>query len=150
MGWADRGCRRTCLATGNFFRRQGDGRDLPFAVGTAGLGPRQSPAVAPGRMIGLRLGLLTGLALLTKSTAVFLLGGAITWFLWGTLQRDQDRGPRLRALAYAVLACIVTAGPWYVHHAPSAIRFALYSSRFNIVAEGQSELKPVWDVWSLF
>ena len=37
------------------------------------------------------------------------------------------------------------AGPWYVHNAPTALRFALFSARFNLVAEGQSHVKPVWD-----
>ncbi len=39
------------------------------------------------------LGLVTGLALLTKTTAVFLLAGAVAWFLWKTTRRD--RGPEL-------------------------------------------------------
>ena len=38
----------------------------------------------PGRKLAMRLGLVTGLALLTKTTAVFLLAGAIAWFLWKT------------------------------------------------------------------
>jgi hypothetical protein len=99
----------------------------------------------PGRKLALRLGLVTGLALLTKTTAVFLLAGGIAWFLWRTWRRDQDRGSRLRALAVAVLVCVTVAAPWYVHHGSSAVRFALYSSRFNLVAEGQSQLKSVWD-----
>jgi hypothetical protein len=99
----------------------------------------------PGRKLAMGLGLVTGLALLTKTTAAFLLAGAIAWCLWRTWSHDQGRSSRLRGLAVAVLACVVVAAPWYVHHAPSAVHFALYSSRFNIVAEGQSQLRSIWD-----
>jgi 4-amino-4-deoxy-L-arabinose transferase-like glycosyltransferase len=99
----------------------------------------------PGRKLAVGLGLVTGLALLTKTTAVFLLAGAIAWCLWRASRRDQDRVSRLRALAYAVMACVVLAAPWYVHNASRAARFALFSSRFNVVAEGRSHLISIWD-----
>ena len=91
------------------------------------------------------LGLVTGLALLTKTTAVFLLAGAVAWFLWKTSRRDQGRSFTRTSPGFAVTGLRRVAASWYVHHAPSAVRFALYSSRFNLVAEGQSQLKSVWD-----
>jgi hypothetical protein len=99
----------------------------------------------PGRRLAMGLGLVTGLALLTKTTAVFLLAGAVAWFLWKTTRRAQGRSLRVRALVYAGLSSVAVAGSWYVHNATSAVRFALYSSRFNLVAEGQSQLKPIRD-----
>ena len=98
-----------------------------------------------GRKLGAGLGMVTGLALLTKATAVLLLGGGIVWCLWRIIGSGPDRNARLRVLALAVLVCVLIAAPWYVHNAPTAARFALFSARFNLVAEGQSHVKPVWD-----
>ena len=109
------------------------------------LASRLSSETGRARKLGAGLGMLTGLALLTKATAVLLLGGGIVWCLWRIARSGQDRNARLRALALAVLVCVLSAGPWYVHNAPTALRFALFSARFNLVAEGQSHVKPVWD-----
>jgi hypothetical protein len=92
----------------------------------------------PGRAVGIGLGLATGLALLTKLTALLLLAGGLVPFSWWLLHRDETRLPRLRSAAWAALACLAIAGPWYARNAASAVRFARLSSRFNLVAEGRS------------
>jgi hypothetical protein len=99
----------------------------------------------PSRRIGVALGLATGLALVTKLTAVLLLGGALVPFGYWIVQSNSDRPARLRALAWAIMSCIIVAGPWYVWNASTALRFALYSARFNLAALGQSEIVPTGD-----
>jgi 4-amino-4-deoxy-L-arabinose transferase-like glycosyltransferase len=91
----------------------------------------------PGRWVGIGLGLATGLALLTKLTALLLLAGALVPFAWWLLRQDEDRRLRWRSAAWAALACLAVAGPWYARNAGSTVRFALFSSRFNQVAEGR-------------
>ncbi len=102
-------------------------------------------AERPCRRTGIALGVATGLALLTKLTALLLLAGALVPFLWWTFQPGPDRSSRSRALGWAVVACLAVAGPWYACNARTAVQFGAFSARYNLLAEGQSQVMPVWD-----
>ncbi|MGC8640481.1 MAG: glycosyltransferase family 39 protein, partial [Isosphaeraceae bacterium] len=95
-------------------------------------------AVRPSRRIGALLGLATGLALLTKLTAVLLLAGAAAVLAFWLTRSSPDRLARLRALGWALVACLVIAGPWYARNLPAAVRFGIFSTRFNLDVEGRS------------
>jgi hypothetical protein len=97
----------------------------------------------PSRKLGVALGLTTGLAFLTKSTAGLLLLGALVAFFWRVLANESDRTSRLRALGWATLTCLAVSAPWYVHNGVSAFQFAVYSSQYNLVAEGQASVPSV-------
>ncbi len=97
----------------------------------------------PGRGVAIALGVVGALAFLTKLTAGLLLAGAIVPFLGLLFRCDSDRRLRLRALAWATLAWLAVAAPWYVRNAASAVRFASYSTRFNLVALGQTHVTSV-------
>jgi hypothetical protein len=99
----------------------------------------------PSRALGIALGSVVGLAFLTKLTAALLLGGGFGLWLFWALRPGLERTRRLRALLWAIAACLVVAGPWYVRNAPAAIRFASYSSRFQLVAEGRTDVLPCGD-----
>ncbi len=99
----------------------------------------------PSRALGIALGSVVGLAFLTKLTAGLLLGGALGLWLFWALRPGGERTQRLCALLWAVVACLVVAGPWYVRNAPSAIRFASYSSQFQLVAEGRTDVLSCGD-----
>lgn len=97
----------------------------------------------PSRKTGIALGLATGLALLTKLTAVLLLAGALVPFLRWMFRPGSDRRLRMRALGWGILSCLVVAGPWYARNTLAAVRFGAFSARYNLVAEGQSQVVPV-------
>jgi len=99
----------------------------------------------PRRQTGIALGLATGLALLTKLTAVLLLAGACLPFLWWMFRAGPDRSQGRRALGWAMVACLAVAGPWYACNARSAVQFGAFSARYNLIAEGQSRIIPAWD-----
>jgi 4-amino-4-deoxy-L-arabinose transferase-like glycosyltransferase len=99
--------------------------------------------IRPNRRIGVALGTVTGLALLTKLTAVMLLAGALIPFYLRIARREDARPARLRAVAWAMFVCLAVAGPWYARNAASSVRFAVFSSRFNLVAEGNPHVLGV-------
>jgi 4-amino-4-deoxy-L-arabinose transferase-like glycosyltransferase len=99
----------------------------------------------PTRKVGVALGLATGLALLTKLTAVILLAGALVPFCVRTVRRDADRPARWRALIWACLACCIITAPWYMKNISSAVQFASFSASYNLVAEGRTHITPVAD-----
>ncbi len=104
----------------------------------------------PRRRMGVVLGLATGLALLTKLTAFLLLAGALPPFLWWMLRPGSDGPLRVRSLAWAIVACLAVAGPWYLCNARAAVQFGAFSARYNLVAEGQSHIVPVWQrLWQI-
>jgi len=109
------------------------------------LGLASELAVWPHRTTGIALGLATGLALLTKLTTVLLLAGASVSFLWWMFRPGPDRSLRKRALGWAIVTCLVVAGPWYACNARAAVRFGTFSARYNLLAEGQSRIVPPWD-----
>jgi 4-amino-4-deoxy-L-arabinose transferase-like glycosyltransferase len=94
----------------------------------------------PSRRAGMKLGIATGLALLTKLTTVLLLAGAVVPSLWWMVRADSGRAARLRSMGWAALTCALLAGPWYARNAVPAFRFAALSSRFNELAEGRSDV----------
>ena len=109
------------------------------------LGLASGLAARPRRQTAIALGLATGLALLTKLTAVLLLAGASVPFLWWMLRPGPDRSLRKRALGWAIITCLAVAGPWYACNAPAAVKFGAFSARYNLLAEGQSQIVPTWD-----
>ena len=104
------------------------------------LGLASELAVWPRWTTGIALGLATGLALLTKLTAVLLLAGASVSFLWWMFRPGPDRSLRKRALGWAIVMCLAVAGPWYACNARVAVRFGTFSARYNLLAEGQSRI----------
>lgn len=98
--------------------------------------------VRPSRKTGALLGLALGLACLTKLTAALLLAGAVVLLAWWIVRTNGNRAQPVRALAWATLTCLVLAGPWYAHNLPAAVRFGIYSSRFNLDVEGRSGSIP--------
>src|SRR5271166_3323601 len=111
---------------------------VPFLL--LALGLASELAVWPRRTTGIALGLATGLALLTKLTAVLLLAGASVSFLWWMFRPGPDRSLRKRALGWAIVMCLAVAGPWYACNARVAVRFGTFSARYNLLAEGQSRI----------
>ena len=109
------------------------------------LGLASELAVWPRRTTGIALGLATGLALLTKLTAVLLLAGASVSFLGWMFRPGPDRSLRQRALGWAIVTCLAVAGPWYACNARAAVQFATFSARYNLLAEGQPRIVPLWD-----
>lgn len=106
--------------------------------------------VRPSRKVGAMLGLVCGLALLTKLSAALLLGGAVVMglgMIWRERERDlnRDRQHQLRSVRCALLVCLAVAGPWYARNLPAAVRFGVLSSRFNIDVEGRSAIVPPID-----
>ncbi len=94
----------------------------------------------PSRRRGLALGAATGLALLTKLTAVLLLAGALIPFLCWTLWPGPERRPRVRGFLWAVVAALAVAGPWYFRNGQAAMNFASFSASYNLLAEGQARV----------
>ena len=39
----------------------------------------------------------------------------------------------------------MVAGPWYARNAPAAVKLGAFSARYNLIAEGQSHIVPIWD-----
>ncbi|MGZ3469713.1 MAG: glycosyltransferase family 39 protein, partial [Isosphaeraceae bacterium] len=109
------------------------------------LGLASELAVWLRRTTGIALGLATGLALLTKLTAVLLLAGASVSFLWWMFRPGPDRSLRKRALGWAIVTCLAVAGPWYACNARAAVRFGTFSARYNLLAEGQPRIVPPRD-----
>jgi hypothetical protein len=99
----------------------------------------------PGRRTGIALGVSAGLSLLTKLTAFMLLAGAVIPFLWWIFRPAPERRSRRQALRWAVFSAAAVAGPWYVCHAQEAVQFGAFSARYNLVAEGRSEIAPAGD-----
>ncbi|MGA9922647.1 MAG: glycosyltransferase family 39 protein [Isosphaeraceae bacterium] len=104
------------------------------------LGLASELAVWPRRTTGIALGLATGLALLTKLTAVLLLAGTSVSFLWWMFRPGPDRSLRKRTLGWAIVTCLAVAGPWYACNARAAVRFGTFSARYNLLAEGQPRI----------
>ena len=114
------------------------------------LGLASELAVWPRWTTGIALGLATGLALLTKLTAVLLLAGASVSFLWWMFRPGPDRSLRKRALGWAIVTCLAVAGPWYACNARAAVQFGTFSARYNLLAEGQSRIVPPGIGWGGF
>ena len=77
----------------------------------------------PSRKLGVVLGLVAGLAALTKLTAVLLLPGTSSFPSRGP-GRGPQRSTRVRALGWACFTCPAVAGPWYVRNLGDTLEFA--------------------------
>ena len=51
----------------------------------------------------------------------------------------------MRSLGWAIATCLIVSVPWYVHNAHAAAQFARFSASYNLLAEGQSQIVPVWN-----
>jgi len=96
----------------------------------------------PSRTCGIALGIVIGLALLTKLTVALFLPSLMLYVLVCALRSTSDRRALLRPLLWCGLICIAVAGPWYARNAVSAVKFAVFSSRYNELAEGRSDRVP--------
>src|SRR5262249_49828882 len=99
----------------------------------------------PSRPRAVLLGTALGLAVMTKLTVALLLPAAAVLFVtlyWRRHPIDRDA---LKTLVVIMLPIGLIAGPWYVKNGRSAVEFAVFSSKYNIVAEGNDSLMPVID-----
>jgi hypothetical protein len=91
---------------------------------------------APSRKIAAALGLAVALALLTKLTTALFLPGPLIYGLVRILRHRAGAAVAFKKLAIGVAVCLAVAGPWYFKNAGPAVKFALFSSRYNEVASG--------------
>ena len=95
---------------------------------------------SPSRKIAGALGVVIALALLTKLTTLLFLVGPIVFGL-ASVARSPTSWPLVfRRLSLSALVCLVIAGPWYFKNAPAAIKFALFSSKYNELATGRQRV----------
>jgi len=95
--------------------------------------------VRPTRTCGLALGVMVGLALLTKLTIALFLSAPLVYVLWNTIRFHGDRRLLLKALCWSGLISLVIAGPWYALNTAKAVRFAIFSSRYDQVARDRAD-----------
>ena len=93
--------------------------------------PNQRGAVA--------LGVVLGLACLTKLTAAMILPVPALLTLVLLFRRFGTRRAS-KLVAWTTAAFLLIAGPWYVENGPEAIRFAGFSSQYNLSALGSSDI----------
>ena len=82
---------------------------------------------------------MIGLALLTKLTIVLFLPSLVLYLFVSAVRRESARQALLRPLLWSGVICIAVAGPWYARNAVSTVKFAIFSSRYNEIAEGRSD-----------
>jgi len=97
----------------------------------------------PSRKLGVVLGLVAGLAALTKLTTVLFLPGILLPFLPGALASGPQRSTRVRALGWACFTCAAVAGPWYVRNLGDTLEFAFFSARCNVISGDLVAFIPV-------
>jgi hypothetical protein len=99
----------------------------------------------PSKRRGLMLGSALALAMMTKLTVALLLPASAFLFLLLYFRRyPLDRAAASVAL-WVLLPLSVIAGPWYLWNGGHAVGFALFSSRYNLVAEGRGDITPALD-----
>ena len=93
----------------------------------------------PSRGFAVALGAVIGLACLTKLTAalIFPVPGLLTLVL---LVRRLGASKASKLMVWSTAALLLFAGPWYVENGPEAVRFAGFSSRYNLAALGSSDV----------
>jgi 4-amino-4-deoxy-L-arabinose transferase-like glycosyltransferase len=97
---------------------------------------RPSPRRARG------LGAALGLAFLTKLTLALFLPAAALVFL-GRFARRYPIDRRAATLALGILGPLVLlAAPWYFQNGRTAVRFAFFASRFNVLALARDDVTP--------
>ena len=99
----------------------------------------------PSRALGFALGSVVGLAFLTKLTAGLLLAGAVGLWLFWTLRPGGERTQTAACLAVGSRRLPGRCRPLVCAQRPRAIRFASYSSRFQLVAEGRTDVLSCGD-----
>jgi hypothetical protein len=96
----------------------------------------------PTRGRALWLGTTLGLAAMTKLTvALFLPCPALLFLILYARRHPLDRTARDVAIGI-VVPLLVIAGPWFLRNGRSAVQFALFSSRYNLLAEGRTDVMP--------
>ena len=53
-----------------------------------------------------------------------------------SMARSRRPGPVLKRLMLCVVVCLAVAGPWYLKNAGSAVKFAIFSAKYNELATG--------------
>jgi 4-amino-4-deoxy-L-arabinose transferase-like glycosyltransferase len=96
----------------------------------------------PTRLRALMLGTTLACALLTKLTVALLLPMPAAVYVYLYLRRYPLDRSALRNLLWIVLPILALAGPWYVVNGRSAVGFALYSSRYDVLALGKADATP--------
>ncbi len=96
----------------------------------------------PSRSCGIALGIVIGLSLLTKLTVALFLPGSMVYLLVNALRNAANRRALLRPLLWSAVMCVAVAGPWYARNTVSTVKFAIFSSRYNELAEGRSDRIP--------
>ena len=71
----------------------------------------------------LRLGIVVGLAFLTKLTTVLFVPVPLVFALMRVIRGGPDRRILVKALAWSGLFCAAVAGPWYAYNASRAVKF---------------------------
>jgi hypothetical protein len=93
----------------------------------------------PSRKRGMALGIVVGLALLTKLTTVLFVPIPLAFVLTRIVRGGPDRRVLLKSLSWSVVACTAVAAPWYAFNAGKAVKFAQFSSKYNVIAEGRAQ-----------
>jgi hypothetical protein len=96
----------------------------------------------PSRRRGMALGLVVGLAFLTKLTTVLFLPVPLSFALARAAKGGPGRQLFRRSLAWSAVTCAAVAGPWYALNAGKAVRFAQFSSKYNEIAEDRPDRDP--------
>jgi hypothetical protein len=95
---------------------------------------------APSRKKAAALGLVVGLALLTKLTIVLFLPGPLVYGGLKALRGSAARPLFLKRLALCIAVCLIVAGPWYFKNGRTAVRFAIFSAKYNELATGRDRV----------
>jgi 4-amino-4-deoxy-L-arabinose transferase-like glycosyltransferase len=98
--------------------------------------------VRPTRKRGLALGTMVGLSLLTKLTIALFLPAPLVYVLYRAIRLDSDRRLLLKALLWSGLIAVVIAGPWYALNTSQAVKFALFSARYDRVVRNRADRVP--------
>jgi Dolichyl-phosphate-mannose-protein mannosyltransferase len=95
---------------------------------------------APSRKKAAALGFVVGLAFLTKLTIVLFLPGPLIYGCVKALRSGADRWLLLKRLALSIAVCLAVAGPWYFRNARTAVKFAIFSAKYNEMATGRDRV----------
>jgi hypothetical protein len=99
----------------------------------------------PSARAALALGTALGLAMLTKLTVALLLPVPALLFLVRYARRYPLDRSSARLAGCVLLPVALVAGPWYLKNAGEAVRFAVFSSRYNVAAEARDDSTPALD-----
>ena len=97
----------------------------------------------PSRKSAAALGFVVGLALLTKLTIALFLPGPLIYGCVSAIRGRADVRLIGKRLMLTSLVCLAVAGPWYVKNARQAVKFAIFSSKYNEIATGRTDRVPI-------